>query len=107
MTPRTPATPPERTLSDVDLDLIRAITREAASDHTCLNLNPKVADALNRMTPEQIGMLDLGMWLIGKASMIVGGVILTAIASALVLLFTRGFWSSIATGLKSGGNLNP
>ena len=103
MTHPTPVPPPTRTLSDVDLDLIREITREAASDHTCvLNLNPKVADALNRLTPEQIGMLDRGMWLIGKASMLIGGVILTAFASALVILFTRGFWSSLANGIKTG-----
>ncbi len=108
MTPRTPATPPERTLSDTDLKLIEDLIHAAASDHTCvLNLNPQVAEALNRLTPEQIGIINRGMWLAGKASMVVGGVILTAIASALVLLFTRGFWSSLATGIKSGGNLNP
>lgn len=98
-----PATPHTRTLSDVDLELIREITREAASDHTCvLNLNPQVAEALNRLTPEQIGIINRGMWLAGRASMIIGGVILTAFASALVLLFTRGFWSSLASGIKTG-----
>ena len=108
MTPRTPATLPARTLSDVDLELIREIAREANSHRTCaMESNPQVADALNRLTPEQIGIINRGMWLAGKASMVVGGVILTAIASALVLLFTRGFWSSLATGIKSGGNLNP
>ena len=100
-----PATPHTRTLSDVDLDLIREITREAASDRTCaLNLNPKVADALNRLTPEQIGIISRSMWLAGRASMLIGGVILTAIASALVLLFTRGFWSSLASGIKTGNS---
>ena len=108
MTHPTPATLPARTLSDVDLELIREITREAASHRTCaMEFNPQVAEALNRLTPEQIGIINRGMWLAGKASMVVGGVILTAIASALVLLFTRGFWSSLATGIKSGGNLNP
>ena len=108
MTRPAPATLPARTLSDVDLELIREITREAASHRTCaLGFNPQVAEALNRLTPEQIGIINRGMWLAGKASMVVGGVILTAIASALVLLFTRGFWSSLATGIKSGGNLNP
>ena len=108
MTHPTPATLPARTLSDVDLELIREITREANSHRVCaMEFNPQVAEALNRLTPEQIGIINRGMWLAGKASMVVGGVILTAIASALVLLFTRGFWSSLATGIKSGGNLNP
>ena len=103
MTHPTPVPPPARTLSDTDLKLIEDLIHAAASDHICvLNLSPKVADALNRLTPEQIGMLDRGMWLIGKASMLIGGVILTAFASALVLLFTRGFWSSIANGIKTG-----
>ena len=103
MTPRTPATPHTRTLSDVDLEIIREITREAASHRTCaMEVNPQVAEALNRLTPEQIGIINRGMWLAGRASMIIGGVILTAIASALVLMFTRGFWSSIASGIKTG-----
>ena len=98
-----PATPPTRTLSDVDLDLIREITREATAHRTCaMEFNPQVAEALNRLTPEQIGIINRGMCLAGRASMIIGGVILTAIASALVLLFTRGLWSSIATGIKTG-----
>ena len=99
---------PARTLSDVDLDLIREIAREANSHRTCaMEFNPQVAEALNRLTPEQIGIINRGMWLAGRASMIIGGVILTAFASALILIFTRGFWSSLATGIKSGGNLNP
>ena len=103
MTHPTPVPPPTRTLSDVDLDLIREITREAASHRTCaMEFNPQVAEALNRLTPEQIGIINRGMWLAGRASMIIGGVILTAIASALVLLFTRGFWSSLASGIKTG-----
>ena len=98
-----PATPHTRTLSDVDLDLIREITREAASHRTCsMEFNPQVAEALNRLTPEQIGIINRGMWLAGRASMLIGGVILTAFASALVLLFTRGFWSSLASGIKTG-----
>ena len=98
-----PATPHTRTLSDVDLDLIREITREANSHRVCsMEFNPQVAEALNRLTPEQIGILNRGMWLMGKASMLIGGVILTAFASALVILFTRGFWSSLANGIKTG-----
>ena len=105
MTPRTPATPHTRTLSDVDLEIIREITREAASHRTCaMEFNPQVAEALNRLTPEQIGIINRGMWLAGRASMLIGGVILTAIASALVLLFTRGFWSSLASGIKTGNS---
>ena len=108
MTPSTPAPPPERTLTDADLDLIDNLIVKANAHRICaMEFNPQVAEALNRLTPEQIGIINRGMWLAGKASMVVGGVILTAIASALVLLFTRGFWSSLATGIKSGGNLNP
>ena len=103
MTHPTPATLPARTLSDVDLDLIREIAREANSHRVCsMEFNPQVAEALNRLTPEQIGILNRGMWLMGKASMLIGGVILTAFASALVILFTRGFWSSLANGIKTG-----
>lgn len=98
-----PPLAPVRTLSDVDLELIREITREAASHRTCaMEFNPQVAEALNRLTPEQIGIINRGMWLAGKASMVIGGVILTAIASALVLLFTKGFWASLANGVKNG-----
>ena len=102
------ATPPARTLTDADLNMIERLIREASSHRTCaLEFKPQIAEALNKLTPEQIGIINRGMWLAGKASMVIGGVILTAIASALVLLFTKGFWSSIATGIKSGGNLNP
>ena len=94
---------PARTLSDVDLDLIREITREANSHRMCaMEFNPQVAEALNKLTPEQIGIINRGMWLAGKASMLIGGVILTSFASALILLFSKGFWSSLAAGIKNG-----
>lgn len=92
---------PERTLTDADLEMIREITSQTVIAHrTCaLNLQPEVAAALNRLTPEQIGIINRGLWLAGKASLVVGGVILTAIATSLIYIFTKGFWSSLAIGL--------
>ena len=103
MTPPAPAPPSMRTLSDVDLDLIENLIREASAHRSCaLDFSPQVAEALNKLTPEQIGIINRGMWLAGKASMLIGGVILTAFASALILLFSKGFWSSLAAGIKNG-----
>ena len=103
MTPPAPAPPPVRTLSDVDLEMIGNLIHEAYSHRSCaLDFNPQVAEALNKLTPEQIGIINRGMWLAGKASMLIGGVILTAFASALILLFSKGFWSSLAAGIKNG-----
>jgi len=88
----------QRTLTKHDLEDLKELLK---THQVCsLNLNPDVAKALNALTPEQIGILRRIMSIMGSAAGIIGGTILVAIVGVLIAIFTKGFWSTIASGIK-------
>ncbi len=57
------------------------------------------------LSPEEAGVLKKFVSIANRAATVIGTVILAAIGTALIALFTKGWWVSLANGIhKSGGN---
>lgn len=84
--------PPERTLTDADIAaLSEAISK---NQHSACNLG---------LTSEEVTLLKKFLKATGAAANIVGTVVLTAIVGAVIVAFTKGFWLSLAAGIKDAG----
>lgn len=91
----------ERTLTPQDLaDLAEIIKKHQVCS---LGIAPELAKALNELTPEQIGILRRGMIITGKAAYIVGGTILVSIVGFFIVIFSKGWWLTFATGIVRKG----
>lgn len=91
--------PRKRTLTDADLVALAELLQTHSK--CTLGLKPEVAEALNNLTPEELGMFKRGMRIIGNAANIVGATILVFMIGALIAIFTKGFWISLLTGIKA------
>lgn len=59
--------------------------------------------ACNSFTDDEITIMKRLIKTFDKATGIIGTVILVAIVTAVIAVFTKGFWIAIATGAKAGG----
>jgi hypothetical protein len=80
----------ERMLTDDDVNSLA----EALKKHTACNMG---------LTIEEVGTLKRALNAFDTAAGIVGKVVLTALVVAAIAVFTKGFWASVATGVKSVG----
>jgi len=81
--------PDERTLTAADIEALK----DAMGSHTVCNLG---------LTADEVSMLKRFLMAFDTAAGIVGKAILTMIVLALIGMFTKGFWLSLATGIKQG-----
>lgn len=79
-----------RTLTDDD---ISAIT-EAFKHHSACNLG---------LTTEEVSALKKFLKAFNGAATLIGVLVLTAVVGGTIALVSRGFWVSVASGVKSGG----
>ncbi len=82
-------TPRKRTLSDADVVALA----DAFKAHTACNMG---------LTPDEVSTLKRLLTAFDKAAGIVGKIVLTAVVLAGIAVFTKGFWASIASGIKQG-----
>lgn len=78
-----------RNLTDDDI----AAMADALKAHTACNMG---------LTPDEVSTLKRFLTAFDKAAGIVGKMVLTAIVAAGIAMFTKGFWVSLATGIKQG-----
>jgi hypothetical protein len=77
----------KRNFTDEDVDALAA----AMKGHSVCNLG---------LTSDEVSTLKRFLQAFDKAAGIVGKVILTVCVAALIAVFTKGFWVSLATGIK-------
>jgi hypothetical protein len=84
-------TPPRRSrnLSDADITAIS----EALKGHAICNMG---------LTADEVSTLKRFLAAFDKAAGIVGKMILTVLVAAAIAMFTKGFWVSLASGIKQG-----
>lgn len=80
----------DRTLTDADVAAITDALK--GHDHCNLGLTPDQATTLKRLLTALDGLANT-----------VGKLVVTAVVLALIAVFTRGFWMSLATGVKEVG----
>lgn len=80
---------PDRTLSDGDI----AAISDALKAHTACNMG---------LTPDEVSTLKRFLTAFDKAAGIIGKTVLTALVLGSIALFTKGFWITLATGVKQG-----
>ena len=88
-----------RTLTDADIEALAA----ALKPHTRCNVGltqEEVAD-FRAFVREDLGPLRKGRKAFDAAAGIVGKVVLTILVVGLVGMFTKGFWISLATGIRN------
>ncbi len=89
-------------LTEADLLAIGAVIKQ----HTNCNLgwtSEEVAEFKKHgLTTDELDVIKKFVRLFDKAANVIGTVILSAIGAALVALITKGWWASLATGLKQG-----
>lgn len=78
-----------RTLTDEDVAALAA----ALGNHTVCSMG---------LTSDEVSTLKRFLAAFDKAAGIVGKVVLTAIVTAAIAMFTKGFWMSLITGVKQG-----
>ncbi len=90
-------------LTEADLKAIGVAVRE----HTKCNLGwtPDEVSELKKhgLTVEEMGTVKKFVGVFNKAATVIGTVILAAIGTALVALVTKGWWTSIASGIQKNG----
>lgn len=79
----------ERTLSDGDITALA----DALKAHTACNMG---------LTPDEVSTLKRFLTAFDNAAGIVGKTVLTAVVAGSIAIFTKGFWLSLATGVKQG-----
>jgi Flp pilus assembly pilin Flp len=84
----------ERTLTEADIQALAETMTGVIKDHSVCNLG---------LTVDEVTILKRLIRVFDKATSIVGTVVLTFIAVALVAVFTKGFWISLYQGLKAAG----
>jgi hypothetical protein len=89
-------------LTEADLLAISSVIKH----HSNCNLgwtSDEVAEFRNhRLTTEELDVIKKFVGLFNKAANVIGTVILSAIGAALVAIITKGWWASIASGIKQG-----
>lgn len=83
--------PPRRRRNLTDDDI--AAMADALKAHTACNMG---------LTPDEVSTLKRFLTAFDKAAGIVGKMVLTAVVAAGIAMFTKGFWISLATGVKQG-----
>jgi hypothetical protein len=81
----------QRTLTDADLELIRAVIAEhMTSDHVCKM----------ELTREDAALLKgMAKWH-KKAVNLAGTIVITALLGLALAIFSRGFWETLGHGIK-------
>lgn len=76
----------QRTLTDED---IQAISIAFQTHHPACNMG---------LTPEEVGILKKFLKAWGKATTLIGTVVLTALVLGFIGIFTKGFWITLIEG---------
>ena len=85
--------PRKRTLTDADLEELREL----------LAVTPvHPAGCTLGFTPEEVSILKRIIRAFDRAANITGTLILTAIIMAVIGFVTKGFWTTLITGVKTG-----
>jgi hypothetical protein len=79
----------ERVLTDADLEALI----ELVKIHNTCQMG---------LTSDEVSMLKRFLAAFDKAAGIVGKIVLTAVVVSALAIFTKGFWVSLATGIKQG-----
>lgn len=94
----------QRSLTDADVEAIV----EALKPHSKCNvgLSEEQAKSLKilvdaELTPQEAQLAKSVLRALNKTASIIGTLVIVAIAGGAIALFTRGFWVSMASGIKS------
>lgn len=79
----------DRTLTEADIHAIAEVMAVHNSCHMGL-------------TPDEVTTLKRFLGAFNKAAGIIGTLVLTAIVAAVIAIFTKGFWTTLITGVKTG-----
>ena len=81
-----------RTLTDADIEALTEALKTCHVQPCSLGFTPEEVSAVKRV----IGMIE-------GAANLTGKIVLTAIVVILIGIFTKGFWLSLITGIKTAG----
>lgn len=89
-------------LTEADLLAISAVIKQHSNCNLGWTTDEVAEFRKHGLTTEELDVIKKFVGLFNKSANVIGTVILSAIGAAIVAVITKGWWASLASGIKQG-----